>query len=326
MMRDDSPGAMTDWQLERYRLNELPEAEQEQVRRRLETDEDARARLAALEASDAELLARHTPRAMAGAIRARLVAAEAESEDQRARAEKARAARGAAVWARPALATVCGAALVALVALTARPLLFQTPTPSTDDSSRTVAQAAGVDTNRGPEPRALDSAERRVREPRLPDEGTETGSVENRLKGLGPQLVLFLKTSSGPEPLTSGAAAHAGDVVQIVYQAAGRHYGVIVSADGRGVVTLHLPQTGVAAAALDRGGPVALQSAYALDDSPRWERFYFVTADAPFDTASVIAAARRAAVPGSDGAGAPRLDLGPGLEQSVFVLKKESPS
>jgi hypothetical protein len=32
--------------------------------------------------------------------------------------------------------------------------------------------------------------------------------------------------------------------VQLAYQAAGRHFGAIVSIDGRGVVTRHLPAAG----------------------------------------------------------------------------------
>jgi hypothetical protein len=291
MMREESPDAVTDWQLERYRLGELPSTESERVRGALENDEGARARLATLEASDAELLARHTPRAMAGAIRARLAAAE-DAETRARQGHAARPKRPSAWLARPALATVVGLALVAVVALTARPL-FVTPTPVTDSG-------LGADPRRG--------------------------SGENRVKGLRPHLVLFRQTTGEPEPLTSGSYARPGDVVQIVYQAGGRHYGVIVSADGRGVVTLHLPQRGMGAAALDSGGPIALDSAYALDDAPRWERFYFVTADAPFDTASVIAAARRTAAGTAQGAGAPHLELPPGLEQSLFVLKKETSS
>ena len=46
---------MTDWKLERFRLNELPEEEMKAVQRALDEDPDLRARLEALEGSDREI-------------------------------------------------------------------------------------------------------------------------------------------------------------------------------------------------------------------------------------------------------------------------------
>src|SRR5262249_20456113 len=68
------------------------------------------------------------------------------------------------------------------------------------------------------------------------DEPTE------RTKGgaMAPQLSIWRKTASEPERLRSGAVAKAGDVLQIAYASAGARYGVIMSLDGRGKVTVHL--------------------------------------------------------------------------------------
>jgi hypothetical protein len=66
-----------DWQLERYRLAELPASEQEAVRAAIAVDEGLRERLAALDQSDREILARNPPAAMAAAIWARTVGREA---------------------------------------------------------------------------------------------------------------------------------------------------------------------------------------------------------------------------------------------------------
>src|SRR6185503_310143 len=77
-----------------------------------------------------------------------------------------------------------------------------------------------------------------------------------RLKGLAPQLLLYREAGQAEaERLAPGAVARPHDVVQIAYQAAGRRYGAIVSVDGRGVVTRHLPATGARAAELRPGGP-----------------------------------------------------------------------
>src|SRR5262249_50397068 len=66
-----------DWQLERYRLAELPASEQEALRAAIAADDGLRARLAALDESDREILARHPPAVLAAAIRARAEVTEA---------------------------------------------------------------------------------------------------------------------------------------------------------------------------------------------------------------------------------------------------------
>jgi streptogramin lyase len=110
-------------------------------------------------------------------------------------------------------------------------------------------------------------------------------------------------------------------VLQLAYQAAGARYGVVVSIDGRGAVTRHLPEEGEVAAALERGGAVALAHAYQLDDAPGYERFFLVTGERPFDVAPVVEAARWLAAAGQARAGA--LTLPGGLEQrAVLVVKR----
>ena len=147
-------------------------------------------------------------------------------------------------------------------------------------------------------------------------------SPGDRIKGLQPALALFRKTAQGSETLAEGDVARAGDLIRVGYRAAGRPYGVILSLDGRGAVTLHLPAQAGPAARLRSGDVVLLDHAYELDDAPRWECFVFVTAESPFDVAPVLEAARAAGA--ATGARAPtRLDLPRPLEQSSFAIEKE---
>jgi hypothetical protein len=143
------------------------------------------------------------------------------------------------------------------------------------------------------------------------------GDSGDRIKGLKPGLALFRKTPDGSETLADGAVVQAGDLIRIGYRAAGRGFGVILSIDGRGGVTVHLPARGEEAAALG-GGTALLDHAYQLDDAPRFERFYFVTAQAPFGVAPVAGAARRAATT----PGASELALAASFEQATFLLRK----
>jgi len=149
---------------------------------------------------------------------------------------------------------------------------------------------------------------------------------ETRLKGLSTHLSLFRKTpTGGAEELRTGAAARQADVLQISYTAGEAKYGVILSVDGRGAVTWHVPagyQGGSRAApALDQQGQVVLPSAYELDDAPGFERFFLVYAAAPFEVGDVQRAARAlAARPGA--AQREMLALPRGLGQYSLLLKK----
>ncbi len=171
-----------------------------------------------------------------------------------------------------------------------------------------------------------------ARTPAPPREGTGASSAtdgERAKGGLRPALALYRRTANGSETLADGAVARAGDLVRVGYRPAGRSYGVILSIDGRGAVTMHLPPAGDRAAALDRGTTALLDQAYELDDAPEWERFYFVTGDTAFPVAPVMEAARRAATdrpstPLRAGRPPATLALPRGLEQSTFSLQKEA--
>lgn len=155
------------------------------------------------------------------------------------------------------------------------------------------------------------------------------GGLENpvpeitRTKGLLPQLIVHRQGAAAPERLVDGTGAAAGDVVQVAYVAAGHAYGVILSVDGRGAVTLHAPESGDQAVTLASSGTHALPRAYELDDAPAFERFIFITSDTPFLLDAVLAAAREVA--GSPHARTAPLALPEGFTQVSFTLEKVSP-
>ena len=245
---------IADWQLERYRLGELPRELHERVLRAAEADGAVRARLEALAGEDARVLAEHAPRVVAAGIRERL---------------------GASRRSRPFSLLPLASAAAVLVGLTL--LLPRNDVP------------------------------------------------ETRLKGLQPSLLVFRQADAGAEALRPAAVAHSDEVVQVAYQAADRRYGVVVSIDGRGRVTRHLPRAGEMAAPLKTGALVPLAEAYRLDDAPGFERFFLVAADQPFRVDAVVRAAEKVwggnADPTQTGT---RLELPPGFAQFPFELRKES--
>ena len=112
---------------------------------------------------------------------------------------------------------------------------------------------------------------------------------EERTKGdVKPELLVYRKTAAGSEQLHGYAVVRRGDTLQIRYVAAGRLFGIIASTDSRSHITFHLPEAPGPAAQLLRDGERALPHAYELDDSPGFERFVFVTAEAPFDSHDIL--------------------------------------
>jgi hypothetical protein len=144
--------------------------------------------------------------------------------------------------------------------------------------------------------------------------------ADDRIKGLKPSLAVFRRRADHSEALADGDMARAGDLIRLGYRAAGRRFGVILSLDGRGHVTVHLPRQGARAAALEAAPVVLLDHAYELDDAPRWERFFLVTSETPFDLATVVDGARRTPVGATPPAA---LALPSTLEQAAFSLEKE---
>lgn len=114
----------------------------------------------------------------------------------------------------------------------------------------------------------------------------------DRLKGDGARLLMYRVRDGVAEQLADGAMVEAGDTVQPHYLAAGEPFGMVLSLDGRGHCTLHLPDREDRAAELSSQGPVALPHSYRLDDAPSFERFFFVTGKSAFAVRPVVEACR----------------------------------
>jgi hypothetical protein len=113
-----------------------------------------------------------------------------------------------------------------------------------------------------------------------------------RFKGAAAHLTLQRQRGAEVELLHAGDTASAGDRVQIMVTTGGARYGVVLSVDGRGVVTLHYPSSENGDTALPARAEFALPFAYTLDDAPRFERFILITSPSALDPHTILAAAR----------------------------------
>lgn len=139
-------------------------------------------------------------------------------------------------------------------------------------------------------------------------------------RGLAPHLAVDRKDEGRLHP---GAVVESGDVVQVSYVAAGNDYGVVISIDGRGGVTLHHPARLHDVPRVKARGEIPLNHAFELDDAPGFERFFFVTASGhPPEPEAVMNAARRLATAGFVAARVDPLPLPEDLSQSSFLLRK----
>jgi hypothetical protein len=157
----------------------------------------------------------------------------------------------------------------------------------------------------------------RTHEPSVQSEEPEI----TRVKG-GARLLVFRQVRGEAERLDADAEVHAGDVLQLRYNPGDRRYGVIASLDGAGVVTLHFPAAGSAPTELRRAA-TTLPEAYALDAAPRFERFFFITADTPIDVEATLARIRVLAQRGDAGDAA--LELPAAHQQWSLRLRKPTP-
>ncbi len=155
---------------------------------------------------------------------------------------------------------------------------------------------------------------------RRADDGLEPTTVKGTAAAAS-RLLVYRHQDNGDRALADGAPAAEGDLVQLAYRERGSAFGVLLSIDGAGSVTVHWPDAGSESARLQAGGEARLPSAYQLDAAPAFERFFLVTAARPFPIAPVVAAARDLAARPADARRAP-LPLPAGFEQTSIALDK----
>jgi hypothetical protein len=154
------------------------------------------------------------------------------------------------------------------------------------------------------------------------------------------KLLLYRSRDGHTEPLSDGAAASPGDLLQLALVPGKARYGVLVSIDGRGGVTVHHPTAPAESPSLFSGsaapppseagkivtGEIRLPQAFRLDDAPGFERFFLITAEGAGREAlsidQVVAQARSLAADRARAEREPIPGLPSGLTQTSLILRK----
>jgi hypothetical protein len=155
----------------------------------------------------------------------------------------------------------------------------------------------------------------------LPQPNEQSLSSE-RAKGLDLELRIYRKLDTGVEQLSQGSSVASHQVLQLGYINNSYAYGVLISIDGSGTVTLHQPSDSNGSSVLaSEPGQHVLPEAYELDDAPQFERFIFVGSHEPVPVQRVLDAAKQLAS-STQRARSDRLPLPERfVQRSVLLLK-----
>ncbi len=146
------------------------------------------------------------------------------------------------------------------------------------------------------------------------------GTGLERMKGNSETaVVVYRQGAKGPEKLAPRTLVHAGDVLQVAYHVSKPQQGALLSLDGEGNVMVHLAKDG-RSVALVPGAEHPLEFGYELDRAPRYEVFFLVTSDTPFDLEPI----RRTLKAASTWESLTDASFGSGLHVAVLPLAKET--
>ena len=102
-----------------------------------------------------------------------------------------------------------------------------------------------------------------------------------RIKGLDARMEVWKKTGDSAVQMSNLDAAREGDEIQLRYSVPEKCFGMLLSMDGNGTVTMHMAE-GNKAIALEPGKMTTLPFAYKLDNAPKFEKFFLLTSKKNF--------------------------------------------
>lgn len=292
-----SPPSPRDWELERLLLGELSEARAQALKSQLAQDPALQQRLNELKRSSEELLKSLPPRVFAQEVSRRRdaqarVQAAAQEPSQKPTASHKPSHKP--LWAA-VFSTTVTAALAGFV-------LLHAPESNLDSDGPNAVKGA--------------------HDPLLLSAHGENDVT--RAKGLEPQLRIYRLEGDRITRLLDSAAVPSHARVQLSYLTPGKPYGVLLSIDGAGKVTLHQPTAATEEARLDPSGEHQLPFSYELDEAPAFERFFLVSADKPVAVTAVVAAAEKLAQNPQQAKASP-LPLPAEIAQTSLLLEKVNP-
>lgn len=142
-------------------------------------------------------------------------------------------------------------------------------------------------------------------------------------KGTESRMLLYLKEDGESRVVRSGEKLKQGDRLRIAYFSGEAPYGVLLSIDGRGAVTLHFPDNANQLPLITTGEESLLDFSYELDDAPFFEKFYFITSANSFNAGLVVSRAEDVLGKIKQGGLPGNLHLGKEFNEYSVLIQKE---
>ncbi len=281
---------LPEWKIERYMLGELPVEEMQKIDRLRAEDAEFDAEIGAtidrLQASNQEILAKYPAEQMAAMIRQRTeqrAVSESGAEPEAETEARPKDRRHRPFFALPQVVfpAALAAALALFILFSGQFAFLGLPGAAGGNGGGTGAAGSSTTAGTGTED---GSGGQQI-------QGLE-GEIGIRLKGMEAGIQVFRKNGETVEMLEPGAEAAEGDLLQIGFVAPEAQYAVLFSVDGRGLVTLHLPDSAKQTSEIAAQSRVLTDASYRLDNAPEYERFYLVTSTAELDTIEVLTTVR----------------------------------
>lgn len=102
-----------------------------------------------------------------------------------------------------------------------------------------------------------------------------------RIKGMQATLEVWKKTGDSAVQMVNLGNAYEGDEIQLRYRVPQKCFGMLISMDGNGTITMHMGE-GNKAIELEPGKMTTLPFAYKLDNAPKFEKFFLLTSQNSF--------------------------------------------
>jgi hypothetical protein len=103
-----------------------------------------------------------------------------------------------------------------------------------------------------------------------------------RIKGMQASLEVWKKTGDSAVQMVNLGEAREGDEIQLRYRVPQKCFGMLISMDGNGTITMHMGE-GNKSVELEPGKMTTLPFAYKLDNAPKFEKFFLFTSQNSFE-------------------------------------------
>ena len=103
-----------------------------------------------------------------------------------------------------------------------------------------------------------------------------------RIKGMQASLEVWKKTGDSAVQMVNLGEVREGDEIQLRYRVPQKCFGMLISMDGNGTITMHMGE-GNKSVELEPGKMTTLPFAYKLDNAPKFEKFFLLTSQNSFE-------------------------------------------